>query len=89
MIAGLLVAYGAQENAAVDTVAEVLSGIISGATYRLSSTAKTFAKHFVSYLNKDLLPAFDADRTNRSSQDSDGAAEPQTIILVTRGGARD
>jgi hypothetical protein len=60
MIAGLFVAYGAQEHAEPKTVAEVLGGIITGSTHRLSASARVLAKHFVTYLNAELLPAFDA-----------------------------
>lgn len=60
MIAGLLVAYGAKEGSTTEAVAELLSGIISGSTYKLSTTARSLAKHFMAYLQKELMPAFDA-----------------------------
>lgn len=60
MIAGLLVAYGAKEGSTTEAVAELLSGIISGSTYKLSTTARSLAKQFMAYLQKELMPAFDA-----------------------------
>ena len=59
MIAGLIVAYGAQEEVEAKTVAEVLDGIVAGSTHRLSVAAKTLAKQFVDYLGSELLPTFD------------------------------
>lgn len=60
MIAGFLVAYGAKQGSTAEAVAELLSGIISGSTRRLSGTAKSLAKQFMTYLRKELMPAFDA-----------------------------
>lgn len=60
MIAGLLVAYAAEHGASSKAVAELIGGVTSGYTYRISADAKSLAKQFVSYLQKDLLPIFDS-----------------------------
>lgn len=60
MIAGLIVAYGAKNGSTTETVAELLSGLINGSTYKLSTSAKSLVKSFMGYLQKDLLPLFDA-----------------------------
>jgi len=60
MITGLLVTYGAQEQIEAKAMAEVLNGLSSGFTHQLSTPAKTLAIQFINYLNKELLPIFDA-----------------------------
>jgi len=59
MIAGLVVAYGAEEGADARTVAELLNGIIAGSTRRLSTAAQSLAKRMAANINAELLPAFD------------------------------
>ena len=60
MIAGLLVAYAADTGASSEAVAELIGGVTSGYTYRLSTPAKSLAKNFVAFLNTEVLPSFDA-----------------------------